>query len=174
MAIVYLSLGSNIGDRVGYIQQATNMLGANSFINIVAASSFYESEPCQMVSDNWFVNAVIQITTTLTPELLLAECQRIETLLGRKHDNDSKEYKDRTIDIDILFYNSLIMKTEFLTIPHKSVHLRAFTLVPMLEIAQDFVHPVFGKTIEELYDELENPESICLYGTRIETGDLEF
>ena len=66
------------------------------------------------------------------------------------------------------------MKTEFLTIPHKSVHLRAFTLVPMLEIAQDFVHPVFGKTIEELYDELENPESICLYGTRIETGDLEF
>ena len=67
MAIVYLSLGSNLGDRVGYIQQAVSLLGANPDINIVATSSFYETEPWQMHSDNWFVNAVIQISTTLSP-----------------------------------------------------------------------------------------------------------
>ena len=166
MAIVYLSLGSNLGDRVGYIQQATSLLGANPDINTVATSSFYETEPWEMDSENWFVNAVIQITTTLTPERLLDECQRIESQLGRKPRN-SKEYSDRTIDIDIIFYDKLILNTERLTIPHKFFHKRVFMLVPMLEIAEDFVHPFFGKTVESLYEAIENPEMVCLYGTRL-------
>ena len=70
MAIVYLSLGSNLGDRVGYIQQATSLLSAHESINIVATSSFYESEPWQLESENWFVNAVVQISTTLSPDFL--------------------------------------------------------------------------------------------------------
>lgn len=164
MAIVYLSLGSNIGDRVGYIQQATGLLSANPDINIVTTSSFYETEPWGMESDNWFVNAVIQITTSLPPELLLKECKRIEALLGRvAGKNDA--YIDRTIDIDIIFYDKLIMNSENLTIPHKHFHKRAFMLVPMLEIAEDFVHPFFGKTVESLYEAIEDPETVCLYGT---------
>lgn len=166
MAIVYLSLGSNLGDRVGYLQQATSLLSASEKINVVATSSFYESEPWQMNSENWFVNAVIQISTTLTPEELLNECQRIENQLGRKR-IASKNYIDRTLDIDILFYDDLIINTERLTIPHKNFSKRAFVLVPMLEIAQDFVHPVYKKTVMELYEELENPEMVVLYGTRI-------
>ena len=83
MAIVYLSLGSNIGDRVGYVQQATSLIGMHDKINIITTSSFYESEPWKMDSESWFVNAVVQISTTLTPEELLDECQRIETQLGR-------------------------------------------------------------------------------------------
>ena len=165
MAIVYLSLGSNLGDRVGFVQQATSLLGAHSEINIVATSSFYESEPWQMASDNWFVNAVVQISTTLSPEDLLTECQRIEQLLGRKRNNETT-YQDRTIDIDIIFYDKLILNNERLTIPHKHFHKRVFMLVPMLEIAEDYVHPFFGKTVESLYDEIENPEIVCLYGTR--------
>ena len=165
MAIVYLSLGSNLGDRVGFVQQATSLLGAHSEINIVATSSFYESEPWQMASDNWFVNAVVQISTTLSPEDLLTECQRIEQLLGRKRNNETT-YQDRTIDIDIIFYDRLILNNERLTIPHKHFHKRVFMLVPMLEIAEDYVHPFFGKTVESLYDEIENPEIVCLYGTR--------
>ena len=102
MAIVHLSLGSNLGDRVGYVQQATSLLGMHDDINIVATSSFYESEPWLMATDNWFVNAVIQISTTLSPEELLNECQRIEAQLGRPL-NRSGSYKDRTIDIDIIF-----------------------------------------------------------------------
>ena len=166
MAIVYLSLGSNLGDRVGYLQQATSLLSASEKISVVATSSFYESEPWQMNSENWFVNAVIQISTTFTPEELLNECQRIENQLDRKR-IASKNYIDRTLDVDILFYDNLIINTERLTIPHKNFCKRAFVLVPMLEIAQDFVHPVYKKTVMELYEELENPEMVVLYGTRI-------
>lgn len=165
MAIVYLSLGSNIGDRVGYIQQATSLLSANENINIVATSSFYETEPWGMESENWFVNAVIQITTSFSPEELLDECQRIETQLGRIR--NSQGYSDRTIDIDIIFYDKLIMNNDRLTIPHKHFHKRVFMLVPMLEIAEDFVHPFFGKTVASLHDAIENPEMVCLYGTRL-------
>ncbi|MCQ2744279.1 MAG: 2-amino-4-hydroxy-6-hydroxymethyldihydropteridine diphosphokinase [bacterium] len=168
MAIVYLSLGSNLGDRVGYIQQATSLLSANSDINIVATSSFYETEPWHMNTEKWFVNAVIQIMTALPPEELLKECQRIETFLGREHISDKSRYEDRVIDIDIIFYDNKMIKTEKLTIPHQFFHKRAFVLVPMLEIAEDFVHPVFNKTVEELYDDLENPETVVLYGTMTE------
>lgn len=167
MAIVYLSLGSNLGDRVGYIQQATGLLGAHSDINIVATSSFYETEPWLMSSDNWFVNAVIQISTTLSPEALLDECQRIENQLGRKRPENPKSYGDRTIDIDIIFYDNLIINNERLTIPHKHFHKRVFMLVPMLEIAEDFVHPFFGRTVESLHEAIENPEMVYLYGTRL-------
>lgn len=166
MAIVYLSLGSNLGDRVGYLQQATSLLNASEKINVVATSSFYESEPWLMNSENWFVNAVIQISTNFTPEELLSECQRIENQLGRKR-IVTGVYTDRTLDIDILFYDDLIINTERLTIPHRNFCKRAFVLVPMLEIAQDFVHPVYKKTVMELYQELENPEMVVLYGTRI-------
>lgn len=166
MAIVYLSLGSNIGDRVGYIQQATSLLSMHSDINVVTTSSFYESEPWNMDSENWFVNAIVQISTTLSPEKLLYECQRIESQLGRPL-NRGSEYSDRTIDIDIIFYDNQILNDEKLTIPHKYFHKRAFMLVPMLEVAEDFVHPFFGKTVESLYEEIEEPEMVCLYGTRL-------
>ena len=167
MAIVYLSLGSNIGDRVGYVQQATSLLGACENINIVSTSSFYETEPWGMESENWFVNAVIQITTTLEPEQLLAECQRIENQLGRKRTDKNIEYSDRTIDIDIIFYDNIIINTPTLTIPHKHFHRRVFMLIPMLEIAPDFVHPFFGKTVENLYEAIDEPEMVYLSGTRI-------
>ena len=166
MAIVYLSLGSNLGDRVGYIQQATSLLNASDNINVVTASSFYETEPWGMESENWFVNAVVQVTTQLSPEELLDECQRIEAQLGRKRE-DKNIYFDRTVDIDIIFYDNLIMNSNRLTIPHKNLHKRAFMLIPMLEIAEDFVHPFFGKTILSLYEAIEEPEMVCLYGTRL-------
>jgi 2-amino-4-hydroxy-6-hydroxymethyldihydropteridine diphosphokinase len=178
MAIVYLSLGSNLGDRVGYIQQATSLLGANPEISIVATSSFYETEPWQMESSNWFVNAVIQISTTLSPENLLAECQKIEQQLGREKSSEAGNYQsgervyfDRTIDIDIIFYDKLVINTPNLTIPHKDFHKRVFMLVPMLEIADDFVHPFFGKTVESLYEEISEPEEVVLYGTRTSDDD---
>lgn len=167
MAIVYLSLGSNIGDRVGFIQQATSLLSANESINIVSTSSFYESEPWQMDSENWFVNAVIQISTNLLPDNILRECQKIETFLGRKRIEGETQYTDRTIDIDIIAYDDKIYNTAALTIPHRYFHKRAFVLVPMLEIAEDFVHPILGKTVEELFEDIEAPEMVCLYGTRI-------
>lgn len=167
MAIVYLSLGSNKGDRIGYVQQATSLLSAVDGINIIRTSAFYETEPWNMTSDTWFVNAVVEIKTSLSPSDLLNECQRIEKQLGREREKEDA-YDDRTIDIDILFYNKDIINENGLIIPHKYVHLRAFTLVPMLELAPDFVHPVLNKTITELHSDLENPEMVFLYGTRVE------
>lgn len=167
MAIVYLSLGSNKGDRIGYVQQATGLLGAVDGINIIRTSAFYETEPWNMTSDTWFVNAVIEIKTSFSAENLLKECQRIEKQLGREREREDA-YDDRTIDIDILLYNKEIINDSNLVIPHKYFHLRAFTLVPMLELAPDLEHPVFHKTVTELHNDLENPEMVFLYGTRVE------
>ena len=108
MAIVYLSLGSNFGDRIGYVQQATSLLGETEGITIVRTSAFYETEPWAMNTKNWFVNAVLEIKTTHSPQKLLELCQRIEKQLGRNH-TSSNGYTDRTIDIDILFYNKDII-----------------------------------------------------------------
>ena len=168
MAIVYLSLGSNSGDRIGYVQQATSLLSALEGVNVIRTSAFYETEPWNMNSEIWFVNAVVEVKTTLSPQQLLHECQRIENQLGRKRCENPKEYSDRTIDIDILFYNKDIINEENLTIPHKYLHLRAFTLVPLLELIPNFEHPVLHKTISELHNDLENPEMVFLYGTRVE------
>lgn len=166
MALVYLSLGSNKGDRVGFIQQANSLLNGFESINVVQSSSLYETEPWGVDSENWFVNAVIQVRTSLSPKLLLAQCQKVETLLGRNRELEG-HYGDRNIDIDILFYDNLIMNEEDLVIPHKYMHERAFTLVPMLELAPEMVHPILKKSMNVLYEELENPEMVYLYGTRI-------
>lgn len=166
MAIVYLSLGSNKDDRIGYIQQANLQLSAIEGVEIIRTSAFYESEPWNMKSENWFVNAVVELKTSLTPHQLLEQCKRIEKQLGRKPSLPGI-YEDRTIDIDILFYKKEIINEADLTIPHKYLHLRAFTLVPLLELIPDFEHPVLHKTITELHEDLENPEMVFLYGTRI-------
>lgn len=167
MAIVYLSLGSNKGDRIGYVQQAAGLIGADEKISIVRTSAFYESEPWNMNTKSWFVNAVIEIKTKYSARELLEVCQRIEKQLGREN-KTSQTYEDRTIDIDILFYNKDIINEENLIVPHKYVHLRAFTLVPMLELNSEFEHPVLHKTIVEMHNDLENPEMVFLYGTRVD------
>ena len=136
-------------------------------IAIVRTSAFYESEPWNMSTETWFVNAVIEIKTSLTPKELLTECRRIERQLGRTP-KESTGYADRTIDIDILFYGKEIIHEENLIIPHKYLHLRAFTLVPLLELIPDFEHPVLHKTISDLHSDLENPEMVFLYGTRVD------
>jgi len=166
MAIVYLSLGSNLGDRISYIQQAVMHLGSIKDTEIIRTSSFYETEPWNTDTKNWFVNAVVELKTKLSPHELLHECMRIEQQLGRKR-TESNEYSDRTIDIDILFYKNEIISDDELIIPHKFLHLRTFVLVPLLELIPDFVHPVMNKTIAELHEDLENPETVYLYGTRI-------
>ena len=167
MAIVYISLGSNKGDRIGYVQQAASLIGADENITIIRTSSFYETEPWNMDTQTWFVNAIVEIKTKYTPNQLLEVCQRIEKQLGREHKN-TPNYEDRTIDIDILFYGKEIINEDNLTIPHKYVHLRAFTLVPMLELNSEFQHPILNKTIIEMHNDLENPEMVFLYGTRVD------
>ncbi len=165
MARVFLSLGSNIGDRAATISQAVSLLSMSDKINIIKTSSFYETEPWANKNQGWFVNAAIAIDTDFSAMELLKYCQSVEAELGRIRKQGEK-WGERTLDIDILMYDDKIISNgSILTIPHPLMHLRAFVLVPMLEVKPDLVHPVFNKTISELYDELYNPEDVFLYGT---------
>ncbi len=165
MARVFLSLGSNIGDRAATISQAVSLLSMSQKIKIVKTSSFYETEPWANKEQGWFVNAAVALDTDFSAMELLQYCQNIELELGRIRKKDEK-WGERTIDIDILMYDDKIISNgPTLNIPHPLMHLRAFVLVPMLEVKADLVHPVFNKTISQLYDELSNPEDVFLYGT---------
>lgn len=166
MAIVYLSLGSNKGDRIGYIQQATSILDGLDDTSLIRSSAFYESEPWGTNSKNWYVNAIIEIKTSKSPHQLLESIHKIEAQLGRNREEEG-HYGDRTIDIDIMFYDKEIINDEDLIIPHKFFHKRAFTLVPMIELEPDFEHPILKKSVLELHNTLKNPEMVFLYGTRV-------
>ncbi len=164
MARVFLSIGSNLGDRVANIQQAVSMLSLDNRIKILKTSSFYETQPWGNKNQPWFINAAMAIETVLDPEEVLSIFQNIEAKLGRKREL-FKKWSERTLDIDILMYDEQIINSKNLIIPHPYMHERAFVLVPMLEVKADLVHPIFNKTISELYDELQNPEDVFLYGT---------
>ncbi len=154
-----------MGDRLGAIQQAIRFLTANQTVRVLSASSFYESEPVGQTDQEWFVNAAVAVETSLSPEELLALCQDVEKALGRVRDPLDRN-GPRTIDIDILFYEDWIISETDLIIPHPRVHERAFMLVPLLEVNSRLMHPVLHRTIEQMHDDLEEPEEVVLYGTR--------
>ena len=165
MAVAYLGLGSNSGDKVGFVRLATKMITESKDAVLIRSSSLYETEPWGNKNQEPFINAVIEIKTLLSPEDLLELCFKIEKKLGRNRENEEK-WGPRTADIDILLYDDLVMTTKELTIPHKYMHKRAFVLVPLLELIPKAVHPKLKKTFNELYFELENPEEVTLYGAR--------
>jgi len=166
MTVVYIGIGSNIGDRIGYIQQAHCLLNDTNGIQVLESSSLYETEPVGYKDQEWFINAVLKTETTLSPEEFLNQCFRIENQLGRVRHPKLSKNGPRTIDLDILFYDNKIINTEIMEIPHPRMHQRAYALVPLLELDEDLIHPVFNKTISELHENLEEPEEVYLYGTR--------
>ena len=150
MAIVYLSLGSNIGNRKRNLEKALTELGKNN-ISGIKISSLYETEPVGPKQRN-FYNIAGKFKTNLAPQDLLKVLKQTEQKLGR-----TKTYRwgPRVIDIDILFYGKQTIKTKNLVIPHKEIANRAFVLVPMAEIAKNFVHPVYRKAIKTLNNSLQ-------------------
>ncbi len=166
MVVAYIGVGSNIGDRIGYVQQAHCLLNDITGIKILESSSLYETEPVGYKDQEWFINAVLKAETTLFPEELLNQCLRVENQLGRIRYPDMPKNGPRTLDLDILFYDNKIINAQNIEIPHPRMRERACVLVPLLELAADFVHPEFNITISDLYDRLEEPEEVYLYGTR--------
>ncbi|MBX2861009.1 MAG: 2-amino-4-hydroxy-6-hydroxymethyldihydropteridine diphosphokinase [Vampirovibrio sp.] len=160
---VYLSLGSNQGDRAGLMNQALALLEGLSDTSVVQSSCLYQTEPQGPVADQpWFLNAVVKIETTLTSEALLICCREIETALGRNRATETPQ-GPRTLDIDILFCGSQVLDTPDLKIPHPRLHQRAFVLVPLLEIAPTFLHPQLGRSIEQLHMDLDEPGEVGIY-----------
>lgn len=147
----YLGLGSNIGDRQANIIEAIKRLNAVPGIVIVGRSSLYETEPIGYKDQGWFINAVIGIKTTLSPGSLLDVCLGIEDEMGRIR---RTEKGPREIDIDILLYGDLTVDEAGLKIPHPSMHVRRFVLVPLLEIAPDLCHPLLKKSVKALLMDL--------------------
>ena len=168
MTLVYLCIGSNMGDKVNFIHQAASLLANSENIKLVRASTLYESEPWGEKNQPWFVNAALEVKTTLSPQEFLKKIQEIEVKLGRVRDENTQKWGPRKIDIDIIFWGNEIINEENLKVPHPYAHKRAFVLVPLLELIPDFIHPVLKKTLLDIHSELNEPEDVYLYGTRIE------
>ena len=135
----YLSMGSNVGDRYNNISLATNYLSQNNSIEIISESQLYESEPLYNSNQYNFYNNVIKIQTSLSPYLLLYECKKIESDMGRK--KNIKRNMPRIIDIDIITFNNTTINSKELIIPHPNAHERKFVLLPLRDIDSEFVFP---------------------------------
>lgn len=133
MSVVYLGLGSNLGDRRGNIYRAVELI-ADSVGTVVRMSSLYDTEPWGFLSDNMFVNAAVCVETRLTPREVLVATQTIERRMGRIEKSVGGQYHDRVIDIDILMYDDLHIDTPDLHIPHPLMHERDFVMRPLNEI----------------------------------------
>ena len=166
MKEVFLLLGSNQGDRKEFISKALEMISAKAG-TILCKSAVYETEPWGFEDPVPFLNQVIEISTEHTPAEVLEQLLNIETQLGRIRPFDGcgcsvqVPYMSRTIDLDILFFGQKLVFTDQLMIPHPRLHERKFSLIPMNEIAPDFIHPLLKKTISVLLHD-------CLDRSRVE------
>ncbi len=154
---VILSLGSSLGNRYETLQSAVKYI-EKEIGTISKISSKYETEPWGFNDDNNFLNMALKVTTKLTPNEVLNKIKFIEKT--HKRIKNKNTYEARTLDIDIIFYDSLILNTDDLIIPHKFAHKRNFVLTPLLEIESDFVHPVLLKSVDYLSKNSEDNSKI--------------
>jgi 2-amino-4-hydroxy-6-hydroxymethyldihydropteridine diphosphokinase len=166
--LAYLSLGSNVGDRAAQLKEALRRLGAVG--RVTRVSAVYETEPVEFTEQPWFLNCVAELETRLSPRELMEWLLRIEEEMGRRR---IQKKGPRIIDIDILLFGGLAMRSAELTVPHPAMQERRFVLEPLAEIAPDARHPVLGKTVLQLRDGLPAGQIV----KRIEGGpaqDAEF
>jgi 2-amino-4-hydroxy-6-hydroxymethyldihydropteridine diphosphokinase len=152
MATVYIGIGSNLGDRRGNCLRAIELMEERG-LEVKGRSRTYETEPWGVEDQPRFINMAVSVETDLSPQKLLSLLKETEKLLGR---TETVRYGPRTIDLDILLYDTLVVKEGGLEIPHPLMHERDFVLAPLAEIAPEAVHPVMGKTIRELRDGLKH------------------
>lgn len=155
---VHLSLGSNMGDRLENLRKALRLLRAAG-VTVRCSSSVYETEPVDSPDQNWFLNCVVEVATTLPPLVLLRKLQQIERQLGRQR---AMPKGPRTLDIDILLYGQLVLDSEELTLPHPRMLQRRFVLEPLREIAPALLLPGSAKTVEEAFGDLRDPAQVRL------------
>lgn len=158
MNLAYISIGSNIEDRLTHLREAVSALHSNSAIEVLVISSIYETAPVGYTDQADFLNLVLQVETDLESDDLLEACQSVENELGRVRDI---RWGPRTVDLDILLFNKDSVKTDNLQIPHPRMHERGFVLIPLLEIAPEIMHP----DTEKLYAEQDavHDEGVALW-----------
>ena len=156
---VYLGMGSNRGDRLANLRRATEELGKVG-VQVQRASSFYKTEPVDFGPQAWFLNCAVEATTMLMPMQLLKAVKSVERTLGRR---PGVNKGPRPIDIDILLYENVVVRTAVLTIPHERMNTRRFVLIPLRELAPAVRHPVSRRTVAELLQEAPDRSQVIRY-----------
>lgn len=151
--IAFIAVGSNIGEKKRNCLEGLERLAGNGRVELMAMSGFYKTEPVDYVDQDWFVNAVAKIGTRLDPLDLLEALLAVETALGRRR--DTVRFGPRTIDLDIVFYDRLVIDSPRLVVPHPRMHKRRFVLAPICDIEPELLHPVLGVTVKELLVNLD-------------------
>jgi 2-amino-4-hydroxy-6-hydroxymethyldihydropteridine diphosphokinase len=156
-SVALIGIGSNVGDKIKNCGQAITEISHCKQNRLVAQSPLYRTEPIGYTQQDWFVNGVIEIETSFTVYQLLNRLKDIELSMGRERVH---KWGPRIIDLDILFFNDEVIECEGLTIPHPELQNRAFVLIPLREIAGDYIHPLLKKTIAQLAADLGNGQAI--------------
>ena len=153
----YLSIGSNKGEKKENLNQAINCLNRNEMIRVKEVSSFYRTQPQNYCDQDWFVNAALKIETMADPKALLDILKQIEAAL----DEEGKAFRfgPRIIDLDIILFGDLVLKTDHLEIPHPRMQERCFVLKPLCDLNGEIVHPVLNETPEQLLKKIERQSS---------------
>lgn len=156
----YLGLGSNLGDRGEFLKKAILAL-ENLGVKIVKSSKIYESEPKENLNQPWFLNMAVEVETNFSPQELLKITNLVEKQLGRER-SDNLKYQPRTIDIDILFYENLVLESDELQIPHPKIYERRFVLLPLSEISPNFLDPLTSRNLIQLLNECQDTAKVRL------------
>ncbi|MEZ4524564.1 MAG: 2-amino-4-hydroxy-6-hydroxymethyldihydropteridine diphosphokinase [Desulfobacterales bacterium] len=149
----YIAVGSNMGNKLAWCQKGIAELEKKGTSSVTACSRFYRTEPVDFTDQDWFVNAVVRVSTALNPHELLAQLNAIEFSAGRIRTR--QRFGPRTLDMDIVFYDDVIMDSPNLILPHPRMHKRHFVLQPICDIDASLVHPRLRKTVSALLNELE-------------------
>ena len=163
---VFVLLGSNLGNREHLVNQACMMIEERCG-RIIAKSKMYESEPWGFQSEHWFLNQVIEIITSLSPDDLMLALLAIEKELGRDRSVAHEGYVSRPMDLDVLYYGNGIIATQLVSAPHPHLHQRRFTLLPLCDIAPDFVHPLMKKTNRQLLEECQDEGIVRIFNNKV-------